>query len=255
MHDSFTPLGGLIPMWTSALGAPSIDSLVYLGVRFSQMTKSTLLVKDARPTGTRERILHATVGLMAEIGIDRVRTRSIAERAGVNPALVHYHFRSVSALVVEAAQDALLRTLGPSLEALQRGRTIGESVRAILDWVTRYGEQSPGSTILAEAMVKATRDPAFRRWARAASRRFRAVVLERLQGARDAGQLDPELDLTATAVLLAAALDGLLFHHLVDPKLDVTQVAGPIDAMLSAGSRGRPQTTVRRPRQRKGGEP
>ncbi len=224
---------------------------MHLGIWFGQMTKSTLPPKDPLPSGTRERILHATVELMAEMGIDRVRTRSIAERAGVNAALVHYHFSSVSALVMEAAQDALLRTLGPSLEALQQGRTIGESVRAILDWLTRYGEHSPGSTILAEAMVKATRDPSFRRWALRASQRFRAVVLERLQSARDGGQIDPELDLTATAVLLAAALDGLLFHHLVDPKLDVMQVAGPIDAMLNAGSRGRTRTTVRRPGQRK----
>ncbi len=214
------------------------DEPQLLGVCFSHMPKSSLPPKDLH-SGTRDRILNATVELMAEIGIDRVRTRSIAERAGVNPALVHYHFGSVSALVVEAAQDALLRTLGPSLDALRSGRTIGESVRAILHWLVHYGEQSPGSTILAEAMVKATRDPAFRRWARQASQRFRAVILERLQRARDAGELDPGLDLTATAVLLAAALDGMLFHHLVDPKLDVLQVADPIDAMLAAGGRSR----------------
>jgi AcrR family transcriptional regulator len=187
---------------------------------------------DAIPSGTRERLLHATVELMAEIGFDRVRTRSIAQRAGVNPALVHYYFGSVSALVMEAAQDALLRTLGPSLDALRSGATIGEAIRAILDWLQRYGEKSPGSTILAEAMVKATRDPAFRKWAKRASQRFRAVILERLQAARAAGEVDPTLDLTAASVLLAAALDGLLFHHLVDPKLDVLQVAAPIQAML-----------------------
>lgn len=201
------------------------------------MTKQIAPASESSSSGTRGRILRATVELMAEIGIDRVRTRSIAERAGVNPALVHYHFGSVAALVMEAAQDALLRTLGPSLDALQSGRTIGESLRSILDWLMRHGEQSPGSTILAEAMVKATRDPAFRRWARKASQRFRSVILERLKAARDAGQIDPGLDLTATSVLLAAALDGMLFHHLVDPKLDVMQVAGPIDAMLHSRER------------------
>jgi AcrR family transcriptional regulator len=199
------------------------------------MTKS-MVRSGAASHRTRERLLHATVALMAEIGIDRVRTRAVARRAGVNPALVHYHFGSRSALVMEAAQDALLRTLGPSLDALQSGATIGESIRAILAWVVRYGAESPGSTILAEAMVKATRDAAFRRWARSASTRFRAAILDRLEVAQDAGQLAPGLDLSATAVLLAAALDGLLFHHLVDPRLDVEQVAGPIDALLAGGS-------------------
>lgn len=178
---------------------------------------------------------------MAEIGVDRVRTRSIAERAGVNPALVHYHFGSVSALVMEAAQDALLRTLGPAIEAFQSGATIRGSIRAILRWLDRHGKDAPGSTILAEAMVQATRNPSFRKWATSASQRFRRVILDRLRAARDAGELDPELDLPAAAILLAAALDGLLFHRLVDPTLDVMQVAGPFEAMLIGPRRRGPK--------------
>jgi AcrR family transcriptional regulator len=209
------------------------------------MTNRRAPVRDANSRPTRERLLRATVELMAEIGVDRVRTRSIAERAGVNPALVHYHFGSVSALVLEAAQDALQRTLGPSLAALQSGTTIQASIRAILRWVERHGQDAPGSTILAEAMVKATRNASFRRWAARASQRFRSVILERLRAARTAGELDPGLDLTATAMLLAAALDGLLFHRLVDPALDVMQAAGPIDAMLTGPRQARPRAQGR----------
>jgi hypothetical protein len=39
------------------------------------------------------------------------------------------------------------------------------------------------------------------------SQRFRSAILERLGAARDAGELDPNLGLTAAAVLLAASLD------------------------------------------------
>jgi AcrR family transcriptional regulator len=215
------------------------------------MTNQRGVVRDANSRRTRERLLHATVELMAEIGVDRVRTRSIAERAGVNPALVHYHFGSVAALVMEAAQDALLRTLGPAIEALQSGATIRASIRAILRWIERHGEEAPGSTILAEAMVKARRNASFRRWATRASQRFRLVILDRLRAARDAGELDPELDLPAAAILLAAALDGLLFHRLVDPTLDVMQVARPLEAMLMGPRRG----ARRRPRGRKDAHP
>jgi AcrR family transcriptional regulator len=188
---------------------------------------------------TRERILRATVHLMAEIGIDRLRTRTIAERAGVNPALVHYHFRSMPALVMEAAEDALLRELGPSIEVFRSGATIKDSVEAILEWIERHGERSPGSTILAEAMVKATRSASFRRWTRRASERFRSAIRERLSAAREAGELDPSLDLTATTLLLAAALDGLLLHRLVDPKLGVMQAAAPIEALLGRAAPAR----------------
>ncbi len=202
------------------------------------MINSRKKVRNANSNATRERLLHAAVELMAEVGVDRVRTRSIAERAGVNPALVHYHFGSVSALVMEAAQDALLRTLGPAIEAFRSGETIRDSIRAILRWIDRHGEDAPGSTILAEAMVKATQNASFRRWATRASRRFRGVILDRLRAARETGELDPALDLPATSILLAAALDGLLFHRLVDSTLDVMQVAGPLEAMLAVPRRG-----------------
>ena len=189
---------------------------------------------------TRERIVQATVELMAEIGIDRIRTRAIAERASVNPALVHYHFGSMSALSMEAAQHALIQELGPSIDALMSGATIQEGLKAMLEWIEHDGQSTPGSTILVEAMVKATRDRAFRRWTRNASRRFRALILERLEAARGSGEVDPCLDLGATAVLLAAALDGLLFHRLVDTNLDVVQTAGPIGAMLGRSTHPTP---------------
>jgi AcrR family transcriptional regulator len=198
------------------------------------MTKSRAIVVLDEASRTRQRILRATVALMAEIGIDRVRTRTIAERAGVNPALIHYHFGSVSALVLEAAEDALRRELGPSIDVLRSGATMKASLRAVLAWIERYGDHTAGSTILAEAMVKATRDPSFRRWTKRASQRFRSAILERLEAARKAGELDADLDLGAAAVVLAAALDGLLFHRLVDPTLDVMQAAAPLEAMLQS---------------------
>jgi TetR/AcrR family transcriptional regulator, regulator of biofilm formation and stress response len=190
---------------------------------------------------TRERIVEATVELMAEIGIDRVRTRAIAERAGVNPALVHYHFGSISALVMEAAEYALLQELGPSIDVFVSAATVQEGITAILEWIEQRGQRTPGAKILAEAMVKATRDPAFRRWTKRASRRFRAIVLERLKTARANNEIDPALDIEATAVFLAAALDGLLFHYLVDPGLDVRQTAEPIAQMLGAPGRSSPK--------------
>jgi len=198
------------------------------------MTKSPAgPVSGGGERSTRARILDATVDLMAEAGIDRVRARAVADRAGVNPALVHYHFGTMAALVVEAAQHALITELGPAVDAFASGATIKEGVAAILDWIVEYG-RTPGATILAEAMVKGTRDPQFRSWSRNAARRFRGLILERLEQGRDAGEVGAALDLEAAALLLAAALDGLLFHHLVDPKLAVTHAAAPIAAMLES---------------------
>jgi len=212
-----------------------LDNRRWITDDLGQMPKTSAERKtsEAAESSTRERIVRATVELMAEIGIDRVRTRAIAERAGVNQALVHYHFGSISALVMEAAEHALIQELGPSIDALGSGNTMRDGIKALLEWIEQEGRGTPGSTILAEAMVKATRDPAFRRWTRNASRRFRALILERLEAARANGEIDPALDLQATAVLLAAAFDGLLFHRLVDAKLNVGQTAEPLSQLLA----------------------
>lgn len=207
---------------------------------FGQMPKTgPRLGTEPAEHSTRERIVEATVELMVEIGIDRVRTRTIAERAGVNQALVHYHFRSVSALLMEAAEHALLQELGPSIDALSSGATLDDGIKALLEWIEDAGPRMPGSRILAEAMVKATRDPAYRQWTRQASQRFRRIILDRLTAAHDSHEIDPALDLGATATLLAAAFDGLLFHRLVDPELDVGQTARPISLMLGTSQHSR----------------
>jgi AcrR family transcriptional regulator len=56
--------------------------------------------------GTRERILDAAVRRIAREGIDEVRIARIAMDAGVSAALVHYHFDSREALLVEALEHS-----------------------------------------------------------------------------------------------------------------------------------------------------
>ncbi|MCA9514241.1 MAG: TetR/AcrR family transcriptional regulator [Myxococcales bacterium] len=57
---------------------------------------------DGRPdlrNDTARKILDAADELLAEVGLDGVSARSVATRAGVNNALVFYHFKSMRGLV------------------------------------------------------------------------------------------------------------------------------------------------------------
>ena len=56
--------------------------------------------------GARQRILDAAVARIAREGIDEVRIARIAIDAGVSAALVHYHFESRDALLVEALEHS-----------------------------------------------------------------------------------------------------------------------------------------------------
>lgn len=66
----------------------------------------------------REKILRAAEALFGGVGYAAASTREIAERSGVNKALIHYHFRSKQALfaeVLERYYDELERVLRSAL--------------------------------------------------------------------------------------------------------------------------------------------
>ena len=64
-------------------------------------------------------ILEAADDLFGDIGFDATTTREIAERAGVNKALIHYHFSSKDGLLeklLDRYYDRLAETMSASLE-------------------------------------------------------------------------------------------------------------------------------------------
>lgn len=63
------------------------------------------------PADTRGRILAAADALFGELGFDAAGIREIAERSGVNKALVHYHFQSKDGLLL-AVLDRYYERLG-----------------------------------------------------------------------------------------------------------------------------------------------
>src|SRR5262245_32590088 len=57
--------------------------------------------------GTREALLDAAVTLFAEQGVAATTSAEIAARAGVTPAMVHYHFRSRDRLLDAVVDERL----------------------------------------------------------------------------------------------------------------------------------------------------
>jgi AcrR family transcriptional regulator len=68
---------------------------------------------------TRQRLLDATLTLLAERGEDGVTLRDITTAADTNVASVSYHFGSLGALCCETAKQAITRLLDEQTERLQ----------------------------------------------------------------------------------------------------------------------------------------
>jgi AcrR family transcriptional regulator len=160
----------------------------------------------ARGQEVRERLLTAAAELIPERGWTAVSTRVLAERAGVTPSVVHYHFASLPALLNEAAIARLRQVMAEAGDFLGSARTPAEAVEGLLAAVARYTGADPASLLTTETYLAATRDEAL-------LRELRAVVEEFGQGF---GRWLGERGVPApaeTAAVLMAVVDGLILHR------------------------------------------
>ncbi|WP_433680344.1 TetR/AcrR family transcriptional regulator [Nocardia sp. CA-119907] len=170
---------------------------------------------------TRARLMAAAIELVAEYGWGAVSTRMVAERAGVRPGVVHYHFHSVTDLLIDAAVSTARR----EYESVMAGVLAlpgPEAMRGMLAAIASYTAADPVTVAMTEMMLAATRHERLRIELGRLVAEARAAMADwfRTNGA----VTDPE----ATAAVVAAVLDGLILHRLIDPSLGAVDVTGPL---------------------------
>lgn len=185
-----------------------------------------------RGRSTRQRLLDAAVPLIVEAGWGGVTTRMVAERAGVAPGVVHYHFSSVTDLLTEAAVGFAAELLAGTSRELARRPGPAEGVRWLTGEVSRYSGTDPASLLLVETFLAATRLPALRTRLGELVTGFRAEVAAWLRRHGHPGDAD------AAAALLAAAIDGIMLHRALDPDLDPVALTAPLLALLGRTAGG-----------------
>ncbi|MFZ1178401.1 MAG: TetR/AcrR family transcriptional regulator [Mycobacterium sp.] len=182
--------------------------------------------------GTRERLLKAAIELIAEAGWGGVTTRAVAERAGVNQALVHYHYRSVPGLLREAAYAAMSATFEPLMLRLVEAEDPVAALRGMVGGLTEIDPDAPESRAVAEATVQAVRDPELGAQVRQMLALSRQELAQRLAAAQTEGHLATSGEPAALATALVGLLDGLALHRLIDPELDVRAASAAVLALL-----------------------
>lgn len=186
---------------------------------------------------TRARILEAAADLIAEGGWSAATTRALAERAGVNPALVHYHFGSIAAVLEAAVAEMTRSALAEPMAALLEAPTLRDGIRDSLAALRRVDERS--MRLLTEVLVRAGHDDAIGTWFRGEFRDYRDLIAGRVRTAQDAGELPADLDPDGTAAVLAAIGDGLALHVLIDPELRLEPAIAALDRLLAPPSSNR----------------
>jgi AcrR family transcriptional regulator len=178
-----------------------------------------------RGEATRRKIARAAVELVGELGWDAVTTRAVAARAGVNPALVHYHFGSMDALLRGAVVAALEEEVGQTAGPLIHAPSLAEGLAGSVGSVEQLDLGTPAGNLLIEAMVRAMRDPGLAEVIVGSLQGFRDLVAARIRQAQASGEAAADVSPEASGVLIAAALDGLFFHRVIDPTTDIDGVS------------------------------
>jgi AcrR family transcriptional regulator len=185
---------------------------------------------------TRQRILDAAMRRIAGEGIDEVRIARIAMDAGVSAALVHYHFDSREALLVEAlehsfeiAGDQRMADGGGPAEAPET------RLRALIDaCLPEPGVQRDDFVLWVELWLRAARRPELREVAG----RLYARLHDWTRGVLDDGVARGAFATADTARAtdrLLALIDGYGVRVLIgDPALGLERAREEIWAAMAA---------------------
>ena len=162
---------------------------------------------------TAERLLRAACEVVCELGWAGATSRAVSSRAGVNLALINYHFQSKDRLLLAALERAMSDLSDTSTPP---PTSIEELKQTLQAWAGSAAE-SPQLQMLLQATLRAPRDALVAEAVRGYLNDFRSYLEVALRGsnAPDAGNLSQAL---------AATLDGLFLHALIDPSMKVGKV-------------------------------
>jgi AcrR family transcriptional regulator len=182
---------------------------------------------------TRRRLLSAAASLIVERGWSGVTTRAAAERAGVNQALVHYHFGSIDNLRREAVMARLMPEIHGLLEELLDERPLPESIHRVMGVIDRFRLDTEVGVLMAEALLQATRDPRVGEAMGGLMGSWAEMLDPRLKVAQERGVIRDDILPERLTPVIASFLDGFLIQRMADPDLDATTTADTLIELLS----------------------
>ncbi len=165
---------------------------------------------------TRARLLAATIDLLAGPGLTAISARSVANAAGVNQALVFYHFSTVSALVREATRVSTQRGVDhyrPALDATSSLTELLEVGRRL------HAEESAGGSVrvMAQLLAAGQTDPEHAQTARDCLELWFAEVARAVDRLLTDSPIRELVNLTDLGRTIGAAFIGLELYDGVDP--------------------------------------
>jgi AcrR family transcriptional regulator len=187
---------------------------------------------------TRARILAAAGELIIEAGWANVTTRSVAERAGVNNALIHYYFGSKDSLLLEAAAAVFAEESEGPLSMLTDAESIGEALKSVFSWLTSVDVHSPMMIVSMEAAHQAIRDERVAAFLKGIWEQYFEAFASAIAEAQHRGEVRPDVDPVGAATAFGALLDGLFLYRLVSAEFDIGRASDVVATLIDSIMKG-----------------
>jgi AcrR family transcriptional regulator len=184
---------------------------------------------SARGDRRRRQLVDAGIALLDLEGWPGVSTRAVAERAGTNPGLIHYHFGGLAGLHAAIFRQATDLIVGPMVAELLAAPDERAALETMRNLLAQAPADEPGSRLAAELIVGAMRDPALGAVLRDELRQARARIADRLRA------LHPDWPRgrpSGAATLITAAIDGVMLHYMIDGDLPVGDALSAVSDLL-----------------------
>jgi AcrR family transcriptional regulator len=183
-------------------------------------------------TTTRDKLLDATLRVLAEQGIAKASARTVATAAGVNQALVFYHFGTVDALLAAACEYGARARVEAHRPALQQVTTLSDLV-GVARRIHASEAEAGHVTLLGQLLAGAASHPTL---AAATSAGLRLwideveAVLTRVLGSTVLGEI---VDIPGLARAISSSFVGLELYEGVDPD-GAEQAFAALDRLAAA---------------------
>lgn len=169
---------------------------------------------DATAARRRRDLLDSAFTIIGEKGLEGLRTREVAERAGVNISTLFYYFGSKDALLVEVVRHVQQVFSAPSVS----GEVPYADLRSHLANAWARFQASPSlAVVLQELMLRARRDEEVRQALAEVLEHWSAVVRDLIRRGVDEGAFDSTLDVGEAAALVTSFVIGASLRLGVDP--------------------------------------
>lgn len=181
-------------------------------------------------------LVHAAYDLIAEKGFEGLRTRDVADRAGVNVATLHYYFKTKEDLirgVVDVLREQLAYTSSPLAQGGSRG-PLEELRQELADMQYQLQAIPEAFAVLFELHLRSLRDPAIGNIMQGMDASWRQHIEEYLTAGVQQGIFRADLDVGAAAAALMAVVKGAMLQLIFNPQMfPASRVSAEIERWLT----------------------